>query len=191
MKKVARSTQETKRSINNPASYAVNFGQLGIINMVRNIPRGTDKGQRVGDQIFIKGIKMKYIVEPQSLDDTTTLSLAFIWTKQVFDDVGITTYANIFENITADPRLDVIDTEKVKILWRKDHFLKPHNTVQAMAPNFSKWLPINRSFKFFTDTNNQFTGGQYYLVLWAYSPIISTGKILDFKSIMYTYFKDA
>lgn len=175
----------------NPATFAINFGQLGIINMVQSISRGTDKGQRIGDQIFIKGIKMKYIISPESLDDTTTVSLAFIWTKQVFSNVGVTTYSNIFENNTNDPRLDVIDTEKVKVLWRKDHYLKPTNTTQIIDVNFSRWLPINRNFKFFTDTDTQFTGGQYYLVLWAQSGTIASGKIADFQSIMYTYFKDA
>lgn len=175
----------------NPAPFAIQFGQLGIINMVQNIPRGTDKGQRVGDQIWLKGIKMKYILNPEVLDDTTTISMAFIWTKQVLSDVGITTYSNIFENFTGDPRLDVIDTEKVKVLWRKDHYLKPTNTTQIQEPNYSKWLPINRNYKFFTDTSTQFTTGQYYLVLWAACGSISTGKIADVISLMYTYYKDA
>lgn len=174
----------------NPATFAVNYNQLGIINLVQNIPRGTDKGQRVGDQIFLKGIKMKYVLIPTNYEDATTVSMALLWTKQNLSAVGTVTYNLIFENVTGDPRLDVIDTEKVKLLWRKDHLIKPHNVSQYIELNYSKWLPINRNHKFFTDTDTQFTTGQYYLVLWAASSAVS-GKIADVKSLMYTYYKDA
>lgn len=205
-KKVSTQVPETKFKVVN------NYDGVGVFNRLINgptdiyaysacllnnadIPIGTGEGQRIGKEIFFKGIKLNAVIRgPRICNISMTDTLGGMSTliqfhvKIVYVRKGEAsvpgppdTSQNVPENLYINARdlaLQEKDSLSVKTVYHKTYTMKPKviemavasdaQTVQPLVYVLKKYIPINKKLRFLSTTNNDWKGN-YFLWVYAYN----------------------
>jgi len=95
---------------------------------------GGSEGQRVGQKVYLKGLKVAINIEAQQYRPKTFVWVYLIRNKRA-PDTDITTAAQMFEGIQNRVANDFIDKERVDILWAKKFTLLMPNVGTALSHN--------------------------------------------------------
>lgn len=86
----------------------------------------SSSGIRIGQKIFVKGIKVSLMIESMQMRPQVTYWLYLIRRKDTPDN-AITTKSDMFEGLSTTICMDYIDTERVHVLYCKKFVLKMPN----------------------------------------------------------------
>lgn len=179
------------RMINGPCDI-FNYSSCLLNNTALAI--GTGEGERVGKEIFFKGIKLNAVIRgPRIMNISMTdtlggmstyikLFVKVVYVKQGVDSPPVPpdNPKDIPENLYINAR-DLTLQEKdtsVKTIWSKTYVFKPKiaevavsseaQTCQPIVHVLKKYIPINKKLRFLSTTNNDWKGN-YFLWVYAYN----------------------
>ena len=199
-KTVALRQQETEHAVIAFATrelYHNNSYQIAsnLIDMTQGVQ---DQTNRIGDEITLRGICLRMIMEDKFDRPNTTFRI--VVAKNVRAGLGMPT-----KNITGVTTFDPIDTEQVmKVLVNKTYRFGDKNTFidsttgtanNQRTTHFRKvWIPLNNiKYKFLNQNSN--IGTSYNIACWvaAYdaSTELSTDNIGSIRVFGEVFFKDA
>jgi len=97
---------------------------------------GFGAGIRVGNEIFVKGLRISLILEAQQYRPQTKWMLMLIRSKQQPEDI-INSKAQIYEGVSTSIPCDFVDPTKVDILFKKSFTLRMPNSGTSEAMEVS------------------------------------------------------
>jgi hypothetical protein len=196
VKKTVNRMSETKSYAGADSASLYFDNVLSVSNIPAKIVLGTGDGQRIGQEVFIKGINVKIHALCSTLKNTE-LYFAFIkhdeqLTGAIQDFVYSTAggKAKFFDNSTSNCNNWRIDTHRCKVL-KRGHLKLFNNTnsIKETNANRNTYIKINKRVKWNPAAAPFFRDEQYYLLMWSSIPQAGSDVIsvnLDYK----IYFRD-
>lgn len=157
---------------------------------------------RVGKKIFVKGIKLAYLIESQQYRMDATYWVAILAGKNTLTTGVLDAYAEVFEGVSTRIPMDYIDTDKVKVIYIKKMNIKmpasgTYTTIDAhgLAPEGTEttnevytnpkkmgkiWVPVNKTIHYLDQTTNDAASSipsgtdRFQLVIWSFDNFSST-----------------
>lgn len=197
VKKVARSTQETK-FITYAAAASLNQNQWRVWNLIRDPAQGPGQNQVLGEQFFVKGFRIR--LQISTFGGTTTAAnptefmVALIWAK---DELTTTTtggfaVADFQVASSGIITLDRYNTDNIKVIKSWRFRITPAFSGQAIDKCLRTFVPINRNYRMESSISPYGKYGAYYLIAGFYNPGATTGTTtIQCAWNTTTYFKDA
>lgn len=215
--KLAGAIKRQLISMAEPKHFDSNFGKLELyhnsgspvsgqilpalvtFNTAASMPdQGVGDQNRVGDQIYSKGFKLRMLFGQKA--DRHNVTFRVIVTKATSVNQP-TTYAQLFDASTLNCLLDTINTDRQQVLYHKYIKMKIHPDLSGVGGadkefTFVKsiWIPYKKLFKFSADGGTVGTGTDpglrvYFLAYDAYGTLL-TDNIAYVQVYSRFYFSD-
>lgn len=201
VKSIVMKNEETKKSgMYKSGTLAVTVGGLSPLtthNIMYNcVEHGSRQDQFIGNQLHLKGFKVKFnlanipategitvtygIIKCRTYATTSNLDLS-----DIYYDGGATGFKQ-------DPILGIVDSSKAKWLWRKTQSIVPNLSGQVMNKYSSAYVRVNKRVRFTDfDISYQLTGWNYYLVCSAVAASSTNINVANWNANLVMYYKDA
>lgn len=174
----------------------------GIINALKT-SQGTGQNQRLGDEVFVKGIKFKFWLANKS--DRTNVTYRIIVYTAPKDTYAAGAPANFWEGTVGNKLLDKINTDKYKILRQRMVYVGGEQRAQTVTDSgvvgkehtrlVSMWIPMkNKRIKYESDGGEipMYSQNIIQVGVLAYDAFgtLTTDNIASFAYTSTMYFKD-
>lgn len=158
-----------------------NTGGLYSFNLIK-VEEGTGNHQRLRDLINVRGIKLYLEFQAAAADRKMYISMAAVVNKQSDEIIGDDFFRsnsevralpfNSAEFSGMDRHTRAINTDQYAVLWHKKFMLNTSGNAFVQNPNLSaqktltKYIKVNRQFRFEQADNTDKAINPIYLVFW-------------------------
>lgn len=184
MRKVAINTSETKH-ITAFGSANVLMNRMTILNLVGIMPQGTGQNQLIGEQMFIKGFRIKMTIS-NFPGDAANIAITrsahshvkfwLVWSRREYTSSSfIGALRNtIMVDVANSVLLDRINSDQCKLIASKTVKFTPSFSGQTFDKVMSMYFPINKNFRFDAGASGNTSAfgkyGTYYLFYSFWAP---------------------
>lgn len=170
-------------------------GDFGNIFQTAHMPsQGDGEDQRIGNKIYISGMKIKLMFLQKADRPNVTFK---IWILKVPIN-HVYAYNTTFDNVSGNMLLDDIDNNRVfKVVYQKTIKRGPTATDGTVGKEWTFpwkiWVPLKRQMQFQADNGqNENTAYQYRMLIGAYdsSGSLVTDNIASVTEYHRLYFRD-
>lgn len=170
-RRAALSVAETKNRVYDSSGITIKKNDLNSWNVMYSVgmTRGTGHDDVIGDEIYLKGIKLAFEVST-TLDETLQYQIAVIKTDKM-NTVSSLAYGDVSHNDSAFADLLMLDRDKCQVLFQKTGRLTqtgPSGTRHAHL--VQKYIKINKKAVFRNlDLSTELKYYNYYVLAYAYT----------------------
>lgn len=175
----------------------------GVFDNLLSTSQGTTDNTRVGDEIYAKGVKLKFWVSNKA-DRPNVMYRFFVLSCASSSSVP----SDLFYGISGNKIVDTINTDKYKVIATKQFHIGSDSTAVVNSVNalsvgnggkeqskaFSMWIPIKRKIKYESNggTTPKYSNNLISVFVVAYDAYgtLTTDTIGSYACSSVLYFKD-
>lgn len=198
-KAVVMRNVETKARVINMGG-TLQYNTLQTWNLLSYLSRGAGSEQFIGQEIYLKGIRLDWAVNNDASTATAQYACDLVGTIGILKTDEWFTSTNIPKNSVTDSQYNpndyknhCFDSDKCQILFSKKVVIRRNLTNQFEWKNGTNYVKINRKIQFKYENSAECLKGNYYLFYWFgnYNGSITDVRTGEAEITGKIYFKDA
>lgn len=158
VRRIATNISETKH-LSAIGSANVLMNRMTILNLVGIMPQGTSQTGIIGEQVFIKGFRLRFTIS-NFPGDAANIAITrsahsqvkfwLVWSRREYTtNVFVGALRNqLLVDAANSILLDRVNTDEVKLLASKTVRFTPQFSGQTIDKTMSMYFPINKNFRF-------------------------------------------